>query len=55
MKDMVRKSIKYVIGNDGRKMKIEEIKKENKRRWVIRRKDEVVEEVRGGIIRIEEE
>ena len=46
--------INYVIGPDGTPLTIADLPPANTRRWVIRRKAEVVAAVRGGLITLEE-
>jgi hypothetical protein len=46
--------INYVIGPDGSPLTIADLPPTNTRRWVIRRKAEVVAAVRGGLITLEE-
>ncbi|TNE40911.1 MAG: DUF1153 domain-containing protein [Alphaproteobacteria bacterium] len=46
--------INYVIGPDGSPLTIADLPPANTRRWVIRRKAEVVAAVRGGLITLEE-
>ena len=54
MTDLVRPRVKYVIGPDGSPLTIADLPPSNTRRWVIRRKAEVVAAVRGGLLSIEE-
>ena len=54
MTDLVRPRIKYVIGPDGSPLTIADLPPANTRRWVIRRKAEVVAAVRGGLLSLEE-
>ncbi|MEM8987857.1 MAG: DUF1153 domain-containing protein [Pseudomonadota bacterium] len=44
----------YVIGPDGTPLTIADLPPTNTRRWVIRRKAEVVAAVRGGLISLED-
>lgn len=46
--------VNYVIGPDGTPLTIADLPPKNTRRWVIRRKAEVVAAVRGGLITLEE-
>ena len=46
--------VNYVIGPDGSPLTIADLPPTNTRRWVIRRKAEVVAAVRGGLITLEE-
>ena len=54
MTDVIRPRVKYVIGPDGRPLTIADLPPSNTRRWVIRRKAEVVAAVRGGLLSLEE-
>ena len=45
---------KYVIGPDGSPLTIANLPAPNTKRWVIRRKAEVIAAVRGGLLSIEE-
>jgi Protein of unknown function (DUF1153) len=54
MTEMVRPRVKYVIGPDGSPLTIADLPPSNTRRWVIRRKAEVVAAVRGGLLSLEE-
>ena len=49
-----RPRAKYVIGPDGSPLTIAELPPSSTRRWVIRRKAEVVAAVRGGLLSLEE-
>ena len=40
----------YIIGPDGRKLSLADLPPPHTRRWVIRRKAEVVSAVRGGLL-----
>ena len=44
----------YVIGPDGQPLSIADLPAANTKRWVIRRKAEVVAAVRGGLLSLEE-
>ncbi len=46
--------VKYVIGPDGSPLTIADLPPTTTRRWVIRRKAEVVAAVRGGLLSLEE-
>ena len=46
--------VKYVIGPDGSPLTIADLPPSSTRRWVIRRKAEVVAAVRGGLLSLEE-
>ena len=50
----MRPRVKYVIGPDGSPLTIADLPPANTRRWVIRRKAEVVAAVRGGLLSLEE-
>ncbi|MBC8716955.1 MULTISPECIES: DUF1153 domain-containing protein [Brucella/Ochrobactrum group] len=54
MTDLTRPRIKYVIGPDGSPLTIADLPPASTRRWVIRRKAEVVAAVRGGLLSLEE-
>jgi hypothetical protein len=54
MTDQVRPRVKYVIGPDGSPLTIADLPPPSTRRWVIRRKAEVVAAVRGGLLSLEE-
>jgi len=54
MTDLVRPRVKYVIGPDGSPLTVADLPPTNTRRWVIRRKAEVVAAVRGGLLSLEE-
>ncbi len=54
MTEMIRPRVKYVIGPDGSPLTIADLPPANTRRWVIRRKAEVVAAVRGGLLSLEE-
>ena len=54
MTDMVKPRVKYVIGPDGSPLTIADLPPNTTRRWVIRRKAEVVAAVRGGLLSLEE-
>ena len=49
-----RPRVKYVIGPDGSPLTIADLPPSGTRRWVIRRKAEVVAAVRGGLLSLEE-
>jgi hypothetical protein len=46
--------VKYVIGPDGRPLTIADLPAPGTKRWVIRRKAQVVIAVRGGLLSLEE-
>ena len=54
MTDQVKPRVKYVIGPDGSPLTISDLPPNTTRRWVIRRKAEVVAAVRGGLLSLEE-
>lgn len=54
MTEPYRPRVKYVIGPDGSPLTIADLPPPNTRRWVIRRKAEVVAAVRGGLLSLEE-
>ncbi len=50
----MRARVRYVIGPDGSPLMVADLPPTNTKRWVIRRKAEVVAAVRGGLLSIEE-
>lgn len=54
MTDNLRPRVKYVIGPDGSPLTLADLPPGHTRRWVIRRKAEVVAAVRGGLLSLEE-
>ncbi len=54
MTEMHRPKAKYVIGPDGSPLTIADLPPASTKRWVIRRKAEVVAAVRGGLLSLEE-
>ncbi len=50
----MRPRVKYVIGPDGSPLTIADLPPRDTRRWVIRRKAEVVAAVRGGLLSLDE-
>jgi hypothetical protein len=54
MNEPHRPRVKYVIGPDGSPLTIADLPAPGTKRWVIRRKAEVVAAVRGGLISLEE-
>ena len=54
MTEPSRPRVKYVIGPDGSPLTIADLPAPGTRRWVIRRKAEVVAAVRGGLLSLEE-
>jgi hypothetical protein len=51
---MSRPRVKYVIGPDGSPLTVADLPPSDTRRWVIRRKAEVIAAIRGGLLSIEE-
>lgn len=54
MAELHRPRVKYVIGPDGSPLTVADLPPVSTKRWVIRRKAEVVAAVRGGLISLEE-
>ena len=54
MTEYNRARVNYVIGPDGSPLTIADLPSPATRRWVIRRKAEVVAAVRGGLLSLEE-
>lgn len=54
MTELPRSKVKYVIGPDGSPLTIADLPPTDTKRWVIRRKAEVVAAVRGGLLSLEE-
>jgi hypothetical protein len=54
MTEQVRPRVKYVIGPDGSPLTVADLPPRDTKRWVIRRKAEVVAAVRGGLLSLEE-
>ena len=54
MTDHFRPRVRYVIGPDGSPLTVADLPPRDTKRWVIRRKAEVVAAVRGGLISLEE-
>ena len=54
MTEQMRPRVKYVIGPDGSPLTIADLPPRNTKRWVIRRKAEVVAAVRGGLLSLDE-
>ena len=54
MTEVFRPRIKYVIGPDGSPLTVADLPPTTTKRWVIRRKAEVVAAVRGGLLSLEE-
>ena len=49
-----RARVRYVIGPDGSPLTVADLPPKETKRWVIRRKAEVVAAVRGGLLSLEE-
>lgn len=54
MNDTEQQEIKYVLGHDGRHLTLADLPSPQTKRWVIRRKAEVVAAVRGGLMSMED-
>ena len=54
MTELHRPRVKYVIGPDGSPLTVADLPPTDTKRWVIRRKAEVVAAVRGGLLSLEE-
>ncbi len=54
MTDQFRLRVKYVMGPDGSPLTIADLPPPSTKRWVIRRKAEVVAAVRGGLLSLGE-
>ncbi len=54
MTELFRPRVKYVIGPDGSPLTIADLPPPATKRWVIRRKAEVVAAVRGGLLSLED-
>jgi hypothetical protein len=54
MTDHYRPGARYVIGPDGSPLTVADLPPRGTKRWVIRRKAEVVAAVRGGLISLDE-
>lgn len=54
MVDHHTQEVSYVIGPDGTPLTLADLPPANTKRWVIRRKAEVVAAVRGGLISLED-
>ena len=50
----MRARVRYVIGPDGSPLTIADLPPSNTKRWVIRRKAEVVAAVRGGLLSLDD-
>ena len=51
---LMRARVRYVIGPDGSPLTVADLPPRDTKRWVIRRKAEVVAAVRGGLLTIED-
>ncbi|MCZ2204120.1 CtrA inhibitor SciP [Bartonella sp. A05] len=54
MTDLIKTKMKYVIGPNGSPLTVADLPPTTTRRWVIRRKAEVVAAVRGGLLSLDE-
>ena len=54
MANVIRLRVRYVIGPDGSPLTINDLPPPDTKRWVIRRKAEVVAAVRGGLLSLDE-
>ncbi len=54
MTEQYRPRVKYVIGPDGSPLTIADLPPKETKRWVIRRKAEVIAAVRGGLLSLED-
>jgi hypothetical protein len=54
MTDQRHNRARYVIGPDGSALTLADLPSRNTKRWVIRRKAELVAAVRGGLLSLEE-
>lgn len=54
MTDNFNNRARYVIGPDGQVLTVANLPPKNTKRWVIRRKAELVAAVRGGLLSLEE-
>ncbi|AFR26607.1 MULTISPECIES: DUF1153 domain-containing protein [Bartonella] len=54
MTNSIKTQMKYVTGPDGSPLTIADLPPKTTRRWVIRRKAEVVAAVRGGLLSLDE-
>ena len=54
MNEPTQPGVKHVIGPDGRRLTLADLPSPDTKRWVIRRKAEVVAAVRGGLLSLEE-
>jgi hypothetical protein len=54
VKDTARPTIKQVVGPNGRRLTLADLPLPDTKRWVIRRKAEIVAAVRGGLLSVDE-
>jgi hypothetical protein len=54
MRNQFQSRSRYVIGPDGTPLTVADLPPRNTRRWVVRRKAELVAAVRGGLLSLEE-
>ena|SRR5580704_9641913 len=54
VKDAAQPTIKQVVGPDGRRLTFADLPLPDTKRWVIRRKAEIVAAVRGGLLSLDE-
>ena len=54
MTEHIRPKVRYVIGPDGSPLTLADLPPANTKRWVIRRKAEVVAAVRGGLLSLDD-
>jgi len=54
MTEHYRPRVRYVIGPDGSPLTVADLPPKDTKRWVIRRKAEVVAAVRGGLLTLDE-
>ena len=54
MTELFRPRLRYVLGPDGGPLTIADLPPPNTKRWVIRRKAEVVAAVRGGLLSLDD-
>ncbi|ABM44731.1 hypothetical protein X471_00053 [Bartonella bacilliformis str. Heidi Mejia] len=54
MTDLIKSQMKYVTGPDGSPLTLTDLPPITTRRWVIRRKAEVVAAVKGGLLSLDE-
>src|ERR1700739_3109302 len=54
VKDAAQPTVKQVVGPDGRRLTLDDLPLTDTKRWVIRRKAEIVAAVRGGLLSLDE-